>query len=70
MHQNIIVGEAEEPDEIITMDAELIDDFIATQKDIKKTTMKVEINLVAMIQRHSKDPKYIELGEKLEKLRD
>lgn len=70
VHQNIIVGEAEEPDEIITMDAELIDDFIAAQKDIKKTTMKVEINLVAMIQRHSKDPKYIELGEKLEKLRD
>jgi type I restriction enzyme R subunit len=70
VHQNIIVGEAEEPDEIITMDAELLDDFIAAQKDIKKTTMKVEINLVAMIQRHSKDPKYIELGEKLEKLRD
>lgn len=70
VHQNITVGEAEEPDEIITMDAELIDDFIASQKDIKKATMKVEINLVAMIQRHSKDPKYIELGEKLEKLRD
>jgi len=70
VHQNITVGEAEEPDEIITMDAELIDDFITSQKDIKKATMKVEINLVAMIQRHSKDPKYIELGEKLEKLRD
>ena len=36
------------------------------QKDIKKTTMKVEINLVALIQSHSKDPKYIELGEKLD----
>ena len=68
--QNITVGDAEEPDEIITMDADLIDEFITSQKDIKKATMKVEINLVAMIQKHSKDPKYIELGEKLEKLRD
>ncbi len=70
VHQNIIVGDADDTQEIIQMDADLIDDFIKAQKDIKKTTMKVEINLVALIQAHSKDPKYIELGEKLEKLRD
>ena len=70
VHQNITVGDTDETQEIITMDAELIDDFIKTQKDLKKTTMKVEINLVAIIQAHSKDPKYIELGEKLERLRD
>ena len=70
VHQNITVGEAEEDNEIITMDAELIDDFIKSQKDLKKATMKVEISLVALIQRHSNDPRYIELGEKLERLRD
>ncbi len=70
VHQNITVGEAEENHEIITMDAELIDDFIKSQRDLRIITMKVEINLVALIQHHSKDPKYIELGEKLEKLRD
>ena len=37
---------------------------------LPKARVNGEINLVAMIQRHSKDPKYIELGEKLEKLRD
>lgn len=52
------------------MIADFIDDFIVVQKDIKKTTTKFEINLVAMIQRHSKDSLYIELGEKLEKLCD
>lgn len=70
VHQNLYVGDAEEDNEIITLDAELIDDFIKSQKDIKKVTMKVEINLVALIRKHSKDPKYIELGEKLERLRD
>ena len=70
VHQNMIVDDADESQDIITMDAELIDDFIKSQSDIKKVTMKVELNLVATIQKHSKDPKYIELGEKLEKLRD
>lgn len=32
--------------------------------------MKVEISLVALIRRYSDDPKYIAIGEKLEKLRD
>lgn len=32
--------------------------------------MKVEISLVALIRRYSDDPRYIELGEKLERLRD
>lgn len=70
VHENIIVGEADDTQDIITMDADLIDDFIKAQADIKKLTMKVEINLIALIRKHSKDPKYIALGEKLEKLRE
>lgn len=70
VHENIIVGEADDTQEIITMDADLIDDFIKTQADLKKVTMKVEINLIAIIRKHSNDPKYIALGEKLERLRE
>ena len=33
-------------------------------------TKKIEINLVAKLQNHSKDPKFIKLGEKLEALRE
>ena len=70
VHENLIVGAVHEDEDILELDAELIDEYIEKQKDIKKTTMKVEIDLVARIQEHSKDPKFIKLGEKLEELRD
>lgn len=69
VHNNMDVGDAvEDIDSIITMDAELIDDFIQ-HNDLKKVTKKVEIDLVARINKHSKDPKFVKLGEKLEELR-
>lgn len=70
VHQYIEVGGVHEDVDILTLDAELIDEFIQKQKDIKKTTMKVEIDLVAKIQKHGNDPKFKKLGEKLEELRD
>lgn len=63
VHQNIEVGEVHEDVDILTLDAGLIDEFIEKQKDIKKTTMKVEIDLVAKIQKHTDDPKFKKLGE-------
>ena len=70
VHQNLTVGEADEDMDILAMDADLIDEFLEKQKDLKKTTKKVEINLVAKIMKHTKDPKFIKLGEKLETLRE
>lgn len=70
VHQNLTVGEADEDVEILAMDADLIDEFLEKQKDLKKTTKKIEINLVAKIMNHTKDPKFIKLGEKLETLRE
>jgi type I restriction enzyme R subunit len=70
VHKNIQVSDARLDMDILTMDADLIDDFIAKQKDLKKSTMKVEIDLVAKIKKYSKDPKFIQLGEKLENLRE
>ena len=54
----------------ISLDADLIDDFLAKQRDLKKTTKQVEINLVAKILKHTDEPKFIRLGEKLEALRE
>lgn len=69
VHNNMDVGDAvEDIDSIIMMDAELIDEFIQ-HNDLKKVTKKVEIDLVARIKKHSKDPKFVNLGEKLEELR-
>lgn len=70
VHNYIEVGDVHEDVDILTLDAALIDEFIQKQKDIKKTTMKVEIDLVARIQKHSHDPKFKKLGEKLEELRE
>ena len=70
VHQNVTVGEADEDMDILSMDADLIDDFLEKQKDLKKTTKKVEINLVAKILKHTSDPKFMRLGEKLETLRE
>lgn len=70
VHSNIEVGGVHDDMDILTLDADLIDEFIRKQKDVKKTTMKVEIDLVAKIREHSNDPKFIKLGEKLEELRE
>ena len=70
IHQNISVSGISEDMDILSMDADLIDDFLEKQKDIRKATKKVEISLVAKILAHSRDPKFIALGEKLERLRE
>ncbi|MEK4853366.1 HsdR family type I site-specific deoxyribonuclease [Paenibacillus sp. FSL H7-0756] len=70
VHENLQVGEVHDDMEILTMDADLIDAFIEKQKDLRKTTIKVEIDLVAKIRKHSNDVKFVKLGEKLENLRE
>lgn len=70
VHENITVGDADDSLEILSLDADLIDDFIDKQKDLKKETKKVEINLIAKILAHGHDPKFVKLGEKLESLRE
>ncbi|MBX4150737.1 type I restriction endonuclease subunit R [Paenibacillus lautus] len=70
VHENLQVGEVHDDMEILTMDADLIDEFIEKQKDLRKTTIKVEIDLVAKIRKHSNDVKFVKLGEKLEHLRE
>ena len=70
IHQHVDVGEADENVDIISLTPDLIDDFLSNQEKMRKKTKEIEINLVAKIQKHSKDPKFIKLGEKLQALRD
>ena len=70
VHENLTVGEVHDDLEILELDANLIDEFVEKQKDVKKVTKQVEINLVAKILQHSHEPKFIKLGEKLEILRE
>lgn len=72
VHENISVSDVEEtaPEDILELDAELIDDFIAGKDGAKKKAKKIEIDLVARILVHGKDPRFIRLGERLEELRE
>lgn len=70
VHQNLIVGETDDTVDTLTLDADLIDGFLQSQEDLRKKTKKIEIDLVAKILSHSKDKKFIKLGEKLEALRE
>ena len=72
VHENIdviSVGDAD-PDDILELDAQLIDDFIEGKQEAVKKIKKVEIDLVAKIRAHDKDDRFIKLGERLEELRE
>ena len=52
------------------LDADIIDEYLEGRKDPNKAAKRIEINLVARIQEHGKDPKFVKLGERLEELRE
>jgi len=70
VHQNVTVEAVREDMEIFKLDADLIDEFFEHNKDAKKKTKELEINLVAKIRLHGGDKRFIKLGERLEELRE
>ena len=70
VHQNVTVEAVREDMEILKLDADLIDEFFKHNKDAKKKTKELEINLVAKIRLHGGDKRFIKLGERLEELRE
>ena len=56
--------------DILELDSELIEAFIQGDPGAKKKAKKIEIDLVAKIKKYTDDPKFISIGEKLEKLRE
>ncbi|NCB43536.1 MAG: HsdR family type I site-specific deoxyribonuclease [Clostridia bacterium] len=69
VHQNVTVEGIRE-EETLELDADIIEEFIEGSKDAKSKAKKIEIDLVARILAHDKDPKFIKLGERLEDLRE
>lgn len=70
VHENVHVEKVHDDLDILRLDAEMIDEYLEGRKDPKKAAKKIEINLVARIQKYGKDPKFIKLGERLEELRE
>jgi len=72
VHDNIAVDDVRETpaEEILELDADLIEGFIEGRETAKKKARKIEIDLVARILEHSDDPRFVELGKRLEELRE
>ncbi len=56
--------------DILELDSELIEAFIQGDHGARKKAKMIEIDLVARINKYTDDPKFISIGEKLEKLRE
>lgn len=70
VHENVHVEKVHDDLDILRLDAEMIDEYLEGRKYPNKAAKKIEINLVARIQKYGKDPKFIKLGERLEELRE
>lgn len=70
VHENISVVGVEDNEDILAMDAKIIEKLIAGDTSLAKKRRKVEIDLAAIIMGHPDDPRFIALGERMEKLRE
>ena len=70
VHENIAVEEVVTDEEILEMDAQLIEHFISGNATQDKRRRKVELDLAAIIRKHPDDPRFIALGARMEMLRE
>ena len=70
VHENISVVGIDETEAVLAMDAEIIEKFISGEALPDKKRKKVEIDLTAIIRSHPDDPRFVALGERMEKLRE
>jgi type I restriction enzyme R subunit len=70
VHEGVTVTGVNPAPDILKLGAELIDQFFEKNKDIKAGTKRIEINLAARISKHGDNPVFVNLGERLEALRE
>ena len=70
VHENITVQEVVKDEDILEMDAQIIEKFIAGDTEAGKKKKKIELDLAAIIRKHPDDPRFIALGARMEKLRE
>ncbi len=70
VHENISVEEVVKDEDVLAMDAEIIEKFMAGDPNAGKKKRKIEIDLAEIIRKHPYDPRFIALGERMEKLRE
>ena len=69
IHQNVQLDTVRDDLETLVMDAEVLEGLLASKEPDKKSR-EIELELVARLRKHKGDPKFIALGERLEKLKE
>ena len=69
VHENVHLETVRDDIETLVMDAEVLEGLLDTKEPDKKSK-EVEIKLIARLRKHKGDPKFIVLGERLEKLKE
>lgn len=70
VHDNISVIEVDTNEAVLEMDSQIIEKFISGDVSVAKKRRKLEIDLAAIILEHRDDPRFVALGERMEKLRE
>jgi len=68
IHENIHIETVRDDLDTLVMNPEVLEDIIKSN-DPKKAT-EIEIKLIARLRKHKNDPKFVALGERLEKLKE
>src|SRR4029077_16403341 len=69
INENVHVESVRDDVETLVMDAQVIEDFLKGT-DPGKRGKEIEIKLVARLRKHLGNPKFTELGERLEKIKE
>src|SRR4029077_11712139 len=69
INENVHVESVRDDVETLVMDAQVIEDFLKSA-DPAKRGKEIEIKLIARLRKHLGNPKFTELGERLEKIKE
>ena len=68
IHENVHMEAVRDDLETLVMDAEVLEGLVAAKDPTK--TKEIEIKIIARIRKHKSDPRFVALGERLERLRE
>jgi type I restriction enzyme R subunit len=69
VHENVHLETIRDDLDILVMDAEVLEGLLDA-KDPEKKSKEVEIKIINRLRKHKDNPKFVALGERLEKLRE
>lgn len=69
VHENVHLETVRDDLDTLVMDAEVFDGLLRT-KDPGKKSKEIEIKVIARLHKHKNNPKFVALGERLEKLKE